>query len=308
MNAYKMQLLGAAVRRLRQQHGQSLFDLATAMGWQGTSPLIAIEKGKRLPRPETLERLGACLGLRHADIVFLQGLAGYRQPTVLPPLEHIRLVLGDIAAAYPPEQLVFPVYVMDFQFRVWMANTASLIFLGDDTALMQAFVDQRRTILEIIFDSRLALTDAALSRDETNRDQVYRFKSRNLFRQHEDFYLAYPDCLRMKLTPSDYACFGRAWDEVQTSAITSYRIKTLNRTAVDGVPMDFVLEEHPIPQLEDMFFIVSYYPEPSPDNLRRCQTVFAAAPPRPIRWFMPCALNATAPTEPPHGLWAVHPQ
>ena len=73
--------IGEALRRFRQQKGISQFDLAVAMGWKGTNPVIQIEKGRRLPRPDTIERLGACLGLSYVEVHYLNGLGGYVPPT-----------------------------------------------------------------------------------------------------------------------------------------------------------------------------------------------------------------------------------
>lgn len=93
------------------------------MNWEGTAPIVEIEKGRRHPRPETLNALGEALQLSHADIAYLHGLAGYREITVMPPLEQIKRVLQTIE----PEitQRFYPVYVMDYQFRFWMMNGAS---------------------------------------------------------------------------------------------------------------------------------------------------------------------------------------
>lgn len=287
MNPRKMQLLGKTVREARQQAGFSLVRLALEMGWQGTSPLVAIEKGRRLPQPDTIERLGERLQMPHTDIVYLQGLAGYRQPTQLPAAKRIRAVFQEIIAAYPPEHLIFPVYVLDYQFRVWMSNLAPLIYLNDAVAVMRDFVERRRTLFEIIFDAQLNWDHTSTNHYEIKRDQVYRFKARNLFRRSEDFYLAYPECMEPLLAPADFALFKTIWDDVQTDSVGLYRIKTLNKTLVNGVPMDFILEDAPIPQLDDLFFMVSYYPEPSAENIRNCQAVFGNLPPADTRWFIP---------------------
>jgi len=88
------------------------------MRWEGTAPIIEIEKGRRLPRPETLNALGEALQLSHADIAYLHGLAGYRATTVMPPLEQVKRVLQAIESEIA--QTLYPVYIMDYQFRFWM--------------------------------------------------------------------------------------------------------------------------------------------------------------------------------------------
>src|SRR5215467_11552559 len=94
-----LKLLGEAIRRFREQASPkrlSLFRLASLMQWEGTAPIIEIEKGRRRPRPETLNALGEALQLSPADIAYLHGLAGYRDVTVLPPTEQIKRVLQAI--------------------------------------------------------------------------------------------------------------------------------------------------------------------------------------------------------------------
>jgi len=52
-----LKLLGEAIRRFREQAQPtkiSLFRLATLMQWEGTAPIIEMEKGRRRTRPETL--------------------------------------------------------------------------------------------------------------------------------------------------------------------------------------------------------------------------------------------------------------
>src|SRR5688572_16838603 len=89
-------LLGQTIRMFRERAQPkkiSQFRLASLMQWEGTAPIVAIEKGKRRPRPETLNALGEVLQLSPADIAYLHGLAGYRSITVMPPIEQIKRVL-----------------------------------------------------------------------------------------------------------------------------------------------------------------------------------------------------------------------
>src|SRR4051794_20589184 len=92
-------LLGDTIRGFRQRAQParvSQFRLANLMQWQGTAPVIEIEKGRRRPRPETLNALGEALRLSPADIAYLHGLAGYREITVMPPTEQVVRVLRAI--------------------------------------------------------------------------------------------------------------------------------------------------------------------------------------------------------------------
>ncbi len=61
-----LKLLGQTLRLFREQAQPrkiSQFRLAALMRWEGTAPIIEIEKGRRLPRPETLNALGEALQL-----------------------------------------------------------------------------------------------------------------------------------------------------------------------------------------------------------------------------------------------------
>src|SRR5262245_7493867 len=185
-----LRLLGQTLRAFREQaqpHKISQFRLATLMKWEGTAPIIEIEKGRRLPRPETLNALGEALQLSHADIAYLHGLAGYRATTVMPPLEQAKRVLQ----AIEPEvaQAMYPVYIMDYQFRFWMMNPAAAAFDGgscDDTIQMLA---RGVDAFAMVFDSRLPIRGGDGVTDTIERESLFRFKAYNLYRRHEPFYL-----------------------------------------------------------------------------------------------------------------------
>src|SRR5258708_39195248 len=123
MTQVHLKLLGETIRMFREQAQPeriSQFRLATLMQWEGTAPVIEIEKGRRRPRPETLNALGEALHLTPADIAYLHGLAGYREVRTMPPIEQIKRVL----LAIEPEMArrLYPVYVLDYQFLPWMVN------------------------------------------------------------------------------------------------------------------------------------------------------------------------------------------
>src|SRR5215813_9674865 len=151
-----LQLLGNTIRAFREQAQPkkiSQFRLAALMNWEGTAPIIEIEKGRRHPRPETLNALGEALQLSHADIAYLHGLAGYREITVMPPVEQIKRVLQaiepDIAA------LPYPVIVLDYQFRHWMVNPATTAFAGGSLELATEMMRHGVHGFDVVFDSRL---------------------------------------------------------------------------------------------------------------------------------------------------------
>src|SRR5215467_13372707 len=151
-----LKLLGEAIRRFREQASpkrMSLFRLASLMQWEGTAPIIEIEKGRRRPRPETLNALGEALQLSPADIAYLLGLAGYRTTTVMPPLDQVRRVLQAIEADIARRR--YPVLVIDYQFHHWMVNMATAGLVGGSVATLAALMRRRVHGFDAVFDSRL---------------------------------------------------------------------------------------------------------------------------------------------------------
>jgi hypothetical protein len=211
-----LKLLGEAIRRFREQaqpKRMSLFRLATLMQWEGTAPIIEIEKGRRRPRPETLNALGEALQLSAADVAYLHGLAGYREATVMPPIEQIKRVLQAIEPDLA--QRLYPVYVLDFQFRHWMVNAATAALVGGSLDTLTELMRTSVHGFTVVFDSRLPVRQYFSDPEAVERERVFRFKLHNLYRRHEPFYLAYPECLQDQLLPEDYARFVTCWKEVE---------------------------------------------------------------------------------------------
>jgi hypothetical protein len=115
--------------------GLSQFRLAYLMGWEGTAPVVAIEKGKRRPRPDTLSALSAVLELSPADAAYLHGLAGHLDVTRLPLLAQIRRVLGRVEREI--RHAPFPI----------AGEAATVAELGR----------RRAGVFDLVFDSRLPI-------------------------------------------------------------------------------------------------------------------------------------------------------
>lgn len=212
--------VGDELRRFRMRAGISQFDLAVCMEWKGTNPVIQIEKNRRIPRPDTIERLGKCMGLSYLDIHYLNGLAGYHLPTRLPPPEFVTDTLDHIAEAirdYP-----YPAYVVDYQFRVWLTNPATVLFTLGDAAALRELLARPLQVFDMVFDSRLGMRARSRDIDYLEQGQIFRFKASNAFRQHEPFFLAYPDCMKY-LEPDDYRNFSKVWQSIDMSTVTAIR-------------------------------------------------------------------------------------
>ena len=270
-------LLGRAIRAFREQSQPnkiSQFRLATLMNWEGTAPVIEIEKGRRLPRPETLNAIGEALQLSHADIAYLQGLAGYRALTVMPPIEQVKRSLRGVEAEIT--QLRFPVFILDYQFRIWLRHSAVATF----PSVMLDHLDLRTTqptdAFSLIFDSRTLDTALVEAFEVIEREAIYRFKIFNLYRRHEPFYLAYPDCMQTKLIAEDYARFVRFWNEIDAQKHHLFPLTPqLLLKAADYV-LKLAIHMVEIAQLDGLF--IAAYLVPTDDgtgNRERCEALFS---------------------------------
>jgi hypothetical protein len=272
-----LKLLGDTIRAFRAQAQPkkiSQFRLASLMNWEGTAPVIEIEKGRRHPRPETLNALGEALQLSPADIAYLHGLAGYRATTVMPPIEQIKRVLQ----AIEPEiaQRPYPVYVMDYQFRFWMLNSATAGPQAGSLDFLTNIIKQGIDGLTMGFDSRLSDHEPLDTDEVVERDTIFRFKAYNLYRRHEPFYLAYPACMKGRLLPQDYARFVQRWNEVDVRMQDVYRIAPQMVERVGSVTLTFDVHMVEIMHLDRLLF-VAYY-EPNVDgagNRERCEALYA---------------------------------
>lgn len=272
-----LKLLGETLRRLREQANPSKvsqFRLATLMRWEGTAPIIEIEKGRRRPRPETLNALGEALRLSPADIAYLHGLAGYRERTAMPPLEQVKRVLQAIEPDIARRR--YPVVVLDYQFNHWMVNTATAALVGGSVVVLAEMMRRRVHGFDVVFDSRLPARALFSDPELVERERVFRFKSHNIYRRHEPFYLAYPARMEGRLPPADYARFARCWDEVEVDTGQVFPIHPHIRMRMSGDEITLVI--HMIEMLHvDRLLLVGYY-EPDDDgrgNRQRCEAYFA---------------------------------
>lgn len=272
-----LKLLGAALKTFREQAQPrkiSQFRLATLMRWEGTAPIIEIEKGRRLPRPETLNALGEALQLSHADIAYLHGLAGYRTTTTMPPMEQVKRVLQ----AIEPEiaQTLYPVYIMDYQFRFWMMNPAAVSFEGGSFDQSPSMMAHGVDAFAMVFDSRWPIRSGNPMIEVIERESLFRFKAYNLYRRHEPFYLAYPTCMQARLLPQDYANFVQRWQAVDVRVTDIFPATPQLSLEVGSVVLKFEVHMVELLQLERLFFAAYYVPKnDGAGNRERCDAYFS---------------------------------
>jgi len=270
-----LQRLGNAIKMFRERAQPkkiSQFRLATLMQWEGTAPIIEIEKGRRHPRPETLNALGEALHLSPADIAYLHGLAGYRDITMMPPVEQIKRILQAIEETIANR--LYPVYVLDYQFRHWMVNTATAVLLGGSLDLLKALMQRSVHGFNIVFDSRLPLRQYFSDLESVERERMFRFKAHNLYRRHEPFYIAYPDRMKSELTPEDYTRFDVCWNTVDVTTQDVFPIHPEVKLRLGSDEFTFVLHVVELLHLDRLVYVTYYEPKDELDNRERCEAYF----------------------------------
>jgi hypothetical protein len=271
-----LKLLGEAIRTFREQAQPkriSQFRLASLMEWEGTAPIIEIEKGRRRPRPETLNALGEALQLKPADIAYLHGLAGYRAVRVMPPIEQIKRVLQ----ALEPEmaQRLYPVYVLDYQFRHWMVNPATAALIGGSLERLSELMRHGVNGFRAVFDSRLGVRQSFSDPEAVEQERMFRFKQINLYSRHEPFYLAYPQCMQHQLLPEDYARFVRCWQQMQVGMDHLFPIHPEIQVQLGADEITFVIHMVELLHLDRLLFVGYYEPkEDHSGNRERCEAYF----------------------------------
>lgn len=269
-------LFGATLRAFRTQAKLSQFELAILLEWKGTTPIVLMEQGKRIPHLDTLSRVCDALRLSYADRCYLAGLAGYGYTTTLPSLDQIVTVLDHIDNKI--RDLPYPAYVIDYRFRCWMANAAASIFVEGDRGKLESLATQGVTIFDLAFNSDLPPSRFSANRQQIEIEHIFRFKAYNLFRRHEPFYVAYPEVMANRLRHDDYQRFMEAWNA--TDALTMWQMFSHHVPIdmhINGSVLEFMMVDQPSIHLQSMFIITSYEPKPTPRNQSLAEAVFSNA-------------------------------
>jgi len=275
MEKNRSKILGQKLLKARQRTGLSQFALAVCMGWQGTAPIISIEKGRRLPNPRTIERLADCLNIDEPDRSFLHGIAGYMPIRRLPRLENVKRVLAPVAEElrnYP-----YPAYILDYQFAFWAINPATAALIGGNPDAISGLLRSFVSIFDIVFDSRLGIRSSLRNLETLDLDQIRRFKFDNLLRRHEPFYLRFLPKMEARLAGEDYQGLLRAWESVKTDVqIAPRKGYGGNRAYVEFSPdgetvLKWELTIELIVNLPTYFDLVRYSPVAEGDNEARCR-------------------------------------
>ena len=268
---------GQELNRLRKDKGISQFDLTVMMDWSSTSPLIQIEKDRRIPKIETIEKLSRCLDLDYIQRHYLLGLAGFLLKTEIPQKQQVIKTLEHVSSYMCSIQ--YPSFIVDFKYRFWLFNPAVSILADGDYEILHRLLSQRINVFDVYFNSQVGFCQSIANIEHVQNDQIFRFKASNLFRQHEDFYLAYPDCMKY-LATEDFIAFERAWNKIDHNVLIDVKSIQIpdfyNRIEkgdvsvyLNGKEVFFHITVLPILHLGDLFQVVTYVPVDSsslPEN------------------------------------------
>jgi hypothetical protein len=127
----------------------------------------------------------------------------------------------------------------------------------------------------LVFDTRLPVRQYFADPEAVERERMFRFKSHNLYRRHEPFYVAYPDRMKSELLAEDYARFVRCWNEVDVGTQDVFPIHPEVKLRLGSDEFTFVIHLVELLHLDRLIY-VAYY-EPKDDHsghLERCEAYF----------------------------------
>src|SRR5262249_38380630 len=128
---------------------------------------------------------------------------------------------------------------------------------------------------DIVFDSRLPARRQFTHPEAVERERVYRFKAPNLYRRHEPFYLAYPECMRPRLLPADYRRVPAFSEAIQGRMVQTFPVHPQFTVRLAGHDLTMAIHMVELLQLDRLLY-VGYF-EPKDDtsgNRQRCEAYF----------------------------------
>ena len=259
------------IKALRESRKLSAGDVQELRGYlrEQTAPVYRWESGKHktIPGPKLIIELGAVLKLSTADITQLLGLAGHLPETMLPPQKYVLQVLDMVAQQIQDYPL--PAYVLDFRGNYWVVNPAAMSFFSYKSDVIAKMMESRVNVFDFIFNHALGFSDQVQGIDSLQRDQVFRFKMTNLFRQHERFYKNMLPIMKTRLQTTDYEHFIEILTTVdpQTTEVTGWHgqrgiIATIDHTYPQFNNLQWSLTVQPIFSLQTMFDLVQFHLPP----------------------------------------------
>jgi hypothetical protein len=210
--------------------------------------------------------------------MYLHGLAGKIPPMRLPSLQQVVQELEQIIPAF--ENFPYPAYVLDIlRFRFWIINGATnhlLEVIGKTPAELA-----NCSVFHFAFSERYGAAPLLGDQlEQTQREQIRRFKALNSFRRHEPFYMSYPECLKEGLSDDEYAAFEKLWGSVTSDSMTAD-----NYAEASLIPMSFKVDQvgainfHLTSEyviLLNNFFSISRFNPRSPEDKAKADAIFGS--------------------------------
>lgn len=263
-----LEVLGERLKTIREERGMTPIKLAAEMDSSLTS-IRDWENGERKLQPATIRRLAQALKLSYPEEMYWLGLAGHIPQTRMPDKEQIITALG----AYYEDlnKLPFPAQIIDHHFTYWVANSATIDFVGSRDALA-GLMSHQLTALDVIFNSQIGFFNRITLPEELKKRQrqlARRIMGRSLHRRHEDFYQNYPAWLEQRLPEDDFDNFIEVWNE--TNSV--HDLEGQNPRLEDDIMLRYFTWQYPDGQVRrlqmrtdhlrhfgDIFEITLFYP------------------------------------------------
>jgi hypothetical protein len=274
---------GAELRRMMDERGVSIRELTRRL-YGDTDNRTQVNRWLAIDTPDqakgksieaaSLQRVVEALGLPYVDQVYLYGLAGLLPAMAIPGEAEIKERLSE----YIPrmEAHPFPAYVLDVpNYRFWMANSGVITMIGGMARARQLI---NMSVFQILFDRKRGisshLSDEALYK--VRYSQISRYKTWNIRRRHEPFFMAYPERLRDLdgLTEEEYGEFEAMWNEISPTDVSLVSFAELEFGLSDSSLQVFAVKPEPLLPLQELFAI-SWYDVPDPQLREQALAFFA---------------------------------
>ncbi len=272
--------LGPFMKGLREKVHLSISEI-TDLVYPGSKNVHAIrqfEEGKTTMGRDKLERfLNACDATFEERNLAL-GLAGYIH-LVLPSAHNVELVLDEYSNYI--ERYPYPAYIIDCNWRIFCANSSTSILSNADmfrTTGETVRRDPHLNLFDFMFNRKFGFVpyeEADLPESvmfEFYFNQILRFKSDNIYRQHFHFYRSYPECMRDRLGEY-YDLFEKAWNYDDSSKGSKLPFLSENPVSIEDFDMPqvhyklstgniayFDLISQFVAPLGDWFSLIRYQP------------------------------------------------
>lgn len=246
--------LGGLLKDYRLQKNLSQLEIAFAMGWKEPSRLSRIEQGKvESPPRELLNKLMEAMKLDESEKGQLLLAGGY-----LPTEEEIEKVRGDVDLLIQKWQ--YPIYVVDFSWRVLHWNKAlEIVYTLDKKAREQLRKFHPRT-LDLIFDPNFFqlkyMKGEELKRwNEFLLNKLILFKSTQAMWTREKWYLDFVKRMMNNDT------FRKLWVQAkvpsQEKGLINYERKSLVNMEDTSKRLEFHIFD--VPLLQDPRFAITIH-------------------------------------------------